>query len=239
MLQIISGRFFGSGPVEEMESDAILYSNLSWMFPIRTTVMELRPADLWHSAGLASYVVRYTNRNERRPNDALVLAAADEAVDQFRLLTSFWFKAFFHPDRTHVELLCRTKSRSSLDSRVPRSFVPRFFSEGLSATATEAEGIRKFVTKVLAMPRQSYRLTVACIAGFFDALETIGTNFELGYSLLVYVLEALGQGARAMLRLGRITNHKSGTGSTRYSPRSIQIMLRRSRQHCSALPNRS
>lgn len=196
MLQIVSGRFFGSGPIEEMESDAILYSNLTWILPIRTKVMELRPADLWHSAGLASYVLRYTNRHERRPGDALVLAAADEAVDQFRLLASFWFKAFFHPDRTHVEILCRSKPRSPLDAGVPRSLVPRFFSEGLAASASEAEGLVTFVAKVLAMPRQKYRLALACVAGFFNALETIGTNFELGYSLLVYVLEALGQGAR-------------------------------------------
>jgi hypothetical protein len=196
MLQILSGRFFGTGPIEEMESDSILYSNLAWSFPICTKVMELRPADLWHSAGLASYVVRYTNRYERRPDDALVLAAADEAVDQFRLLASFWFKAFFHPDRNHVEILCRSKSRNALDAGVPRSFVPRFFTDGLSATATEAEGLVTFVAKVLAIPRPRYRLTIACIAGFFNALETIGTNFDLGYSLLVYVLKALGQGAR-------------------------------------------
>lgn len=171
MLQIISGRFFGSGPVEEMESDAILYSNLSWIFPIRTGVMELRPADTWRAHGLSSYVVRYTNRYQRRPNDVMILAGADDAVDQFRLLTSFWFRAFFHPDRAHVELLCRPKSRTSLDQAVPRLFVPRFFSDGLSGTAKEADGLGPFVAKVLAMPRSRYRLTIACIGGFFLALE--------------------------------------------------------------------
>src|ERR1017187_7257897 len=195
MLQIISGRFFGSGPIEEMESDAILYSNLSWIFPIRTNVMEIRPADFWRSHGLSSYVVRYTNRHERRPSDGMVLAGADEVVDQFRLLTSFWFKAFFHPDHAHVELLCRSKSRSSLDHSVPRLFVPRFFTDGLSATAAEAGGLGQFIAKVLAMPRSRYRLTIACVAGFFNSLEAIGTNFDLAYSMLVYVLEALGQGA--------------------------------------------
>jgi hypothetical protein len=195
MLQIISGRFFGTGHIEEMDSDAILYSNLSWVLPIRTEVMELRPADLWRSHGLSSYVVRYTNRYERRPSDAMVMAGSDEAVDQFRLLTSFWFKAFFHPDHSHIELLCRPKSRSPLDQAVPRLFVPRFFTDGLLATAAEAEGLGKFVAKVLAMPRSRYRLSIACVAGFFSALEAIGTNFDLAYSLLVYVLEALGQKA--------------------------------------------
>jgi hypothetical protein len=158
--------------------------------------MELRPADLWRSTGLASYVVRYTNRHEQRPGDGLVLAAADEAVDQFRLLTSFWFRAFFHPDRTYLEVLCRSKPRSPLDAETPRSLVPRFFTDGLHASASEVEGLVTFVAKVLAMPRRKYRLALACLAGFFNALETIGTNFDLGYSLLVYVLEALGQGAR-------------------------------------------
>jgi hypothetical protein len=182
-----------------MESDAILYSNLSWIFPIRTGVMELRPADTWRAHGLSSYVVRYTNRYQRRPNDVMILAGADDAVDQFRLLTSFWFRAFFHPDRAHVELLCRPKSRTSLDQAVPRLFVPRFFSDGLSGTAKEADGLGPFVAKVLAMPRSRYRLTIACIGGFFLALEAIGTNFDLAYSLLVYVIEALSQDADGYL----------------------------------------
>lgn len=191
MLQIISGRFFGGGHIEERETDAILYSNLTWTAPIHTGIMELRPADAFCQSSVASYVLRFKNRLERK--GILVLADPSDAVDQFRLIASFWFRAFFHPDRQRVELLCRRGLRNPLDKEVPSRLVPRFFDAELRATATEVEGLRPFVSKILSMPRKSFLPTMACLAGFFDALETISSNFDLAYSILVYVLEALSQ----------------------------------------------
>ena len=211
MLQIISGRFFGEGQIEVMESDAILYSNLSWVGPIKTGVAELRPVE-GPGRAVLSYVVRYHNRYEKRPGDRMLLANADEAIDQFRLLCSFWFRAFFHPDRNHVELLCRAGPRNAQDNTIPRSFVPRFFDPGVLAAYTEATGFVQFVAKVLAMPRQKYKLVTACLTTFFDALEAIGTNFDLAYSMMVYLLEAMCQSERWLhSNLGRLRVGGQGT----------------------------
>ncbi len=154
MLQIISGGFFGEGRIEQRECDAVLYSNLGWFAPIKTAVAELRPVDHGRHA-VSSFVLRYTNRHQPLPvpNPVLLLANADEAVDQFRVLASFWFRAFFHPDRRHVELLCRAGPRNTLDGTVPRSFVPHFFEPGRKATPDEIAGFVQFIAKVLAMPR--------------------------------------------------------------------------------------
>ena len=191
MLQIISGRVFAGNDVEERESDAILYSNLSWIAPISTDVMELRPADGFLSASVSSYVVRYVNRMER--GGALVLADANEAVDQFRWLASFWFRAYFHPDQRQVEHLCRQAPRTVADRTLPHRFVPRFFEPTLRATASEAVGFREFVRKAISMPRLRYRQIMVCLGTFFDSLEVIGANFDLAYSMMVYVLEALSK----------------------------------------------
>ena len=193
MLQIISGRFFSGGKVNESESDDILYSNYPWPVPIKTSVAELRPTDTFGSR-VSSYVLRYTNRYEPEPpKDRRVLASADEAVEQFRLLASFYFQSFFHVERSYVESLCRTGSSHSLDTTVPSVFVPKFFDLAKRGENTEAVGFVQFVDKALAMPRQQYRLLISCLAGFFDALEAIGRNFDLGYSIMVYVLEALSK----------------------------------------------
>lgn len=192
MLQIISGRFFGNGTVEEQDTDAVLYSNLSWIAPISTAVMELRPAGGFRQSAVSSYVLRYKNRLER-DDGPLVLADSNDAVDQFRLVASFWFKAFFHTDHQKVELLCRQAPRNPLDRTVPSTFIPRFFDAGLRATAAEVEGFPPFMSKVLKIPRRSYVRTTACFGAFFDALEAIGSNYDLAYSMLVYVLEALCQ----------------------------------------------
>lgn len=193
MLQIISGRFFCVGKVNERESDAILYSNYSWLVPIKTSVAELRPVDTYGSR-VSSYVLRYTNRYEpASPNDPRVLATGDEAVEQFRLLASFYFQSFFHIDRTYVESLCRTGSSHSLDTIVPSVFVPKFFDLAKRGANAEAVSFVQFVARVLAMPRKQYRLFISCLAGFFEALEAIGKNFDLAYSIMVYVLEALSR----------------------------------------------
>ena len=197
MLQIISGRFFSGGKVNERESDAVLYSNYSWIAPIKTSVAELRPVDTYGSR-VASYVLRYTIRYEPTPTTGteqavLVLPSAEEAVEQFRLLASFYFHSFFHVDRTYVETLCRTQASHSFDTIVPRVFVPRFFDLAKRGTQLEAVAFVQFVEKVLAMPRKQYRLLISCLAGFFEALEAIGKNFDLAYSIMVYMLEALSK----------------------------------------------
>ena len=192
MLQIITGRFFGDGKVNEREFDGVLYSNYSWTCPITTGVAELRPSDS-RGTRISSYVVRYKVRYEQRPGDILVLPTGDQAADQFRLLCAFWFQAFLHSDRYHVEMLCRTEPRHSADSGVPSRFVNRFFDAPIRGDWQEVAGFSGFIDKVLAMPRKSYRLFMSCLGVFFDALEAIDSNQNLAYSMFVYLLEALTQ----------------------------------------------
>src|SRR5205823_3072770 len=111
----------------------------------------------------------YINRMEG--GGALVLADANEAVEQFRWLTSFWFKAYFHPDQRHVAHLCRQAPSTVADRTVPHRFVPRFFDLPLNATASEVEGFGEFVRKTISMPRRRYRQVMACLGAFFNALE--------------------------------------------------------------------
>ena len=71
MLQIITGRFFGDGKVNERELDSILYSNISWGLTLSTCVGELRPVDTYTSQ-VAAYTYRYTSRYEPFEGERLV-----------------------------------------------------------------------------------------------------------------------------------------------------------------------
>jgi hypothetical protein len=190
MLQIITGRFFGSGKVNEQEFEDILYSNYSWIAPIKTDVMELRPVDT-HNKRVSSYVVRYTSRYEQTKGDILIMPLSYEPVEQFRLFASLYFRAFFHVDRRYVESLCRTEPVHVADTNVPKNFVPKFFDLQRTGTNDETVGFAPFMKRVLGISRKNYRLLVSCVAGFFEALEAIGQNFDLAYSIMVYTLEAL------------------------------------------------
>ncbi len=191
MLQIITGRFFSNGKVNEKDLDAVLYSNFSWIQPIGTTVAELRPADAI-GPRISPFVLHYTVRYEQFPGDILVMPSGGEAVEQFRLLASLWFQAFFHSDRYHVEILCRQERRNATEGGVPANFVDTFFGPR-HGKASEVDAFAPFIDKVLAMPRKSFRLVVSCLGAFFDALESIDTNRDLAYSMFVYALEALAQ----------------------------------------------
>ena len=79
MLQIISGKFFSDGPVNECDEDSILFANYSWIGQIKTNVAELRPVDTYGSR-VAAYVVRYVNRYEplRRKGTTMASTTAGE-----------------------------------------------------------------------------------------------------------------------------------------------------------------
>jgi len=64
MLQIISGKFFESDDRFIHERKGILYSNYSWVQPVKTCVATLEPVDT-HGA-VCSYVVSYLNQIEKK-----------------------------------------------------------------------------------------------------------------------------------------------------------------------------
>ena len=199
MLQIISGKFFTRDELNEQECDSVLYSNYSWIGPVLTSNMQLRPIAAYASR-VAAYAVRYTSRYEaeveegdKKRQAVLVHPHHVPAVHQFRLLCCFFFQAFFHEDPQYVESLCRRNPRHSEDATVPSQFVPRFFDLDLSGTNEEATQFPAFVDMVLGMPRTKYKLFISCLKTFVDALESIETNFDLAYSIFVYLLETLSK----------------------------------------------
>lgn len=193
MLQIVSGRFFGDGEIKTENFDAVLYSNFSWILPIVTADGVLRPANT--RGRISSLVLRYTIRYERRPNDTLVCPNGNQIVEQLSLLAGLWFQAIFHPDRNHVELLCRPETRHESDHGAPSQFIDKFFGAPLRGDMQQIEGFQSFVEKVIAMPRVTFRLFMSCLRVFFNAMEAIDTNKDLAYSMFVYVLEGLTQGS--------------------------------------------
>ena len=199
MLQIISGKFFpGTGTLNERECHAILFSNFNFIGRIETPVATLIPASPFSQGAITSYVLKYTHRWESQPGGVLVLPNDADVPAQFRLLASFWFKSFFYPDKGYVELLCRTGPRDAQDHTVPRFLVPNYFDTNpLPSRAGEVQGFSAFVQRVMGLRREQYRLFMSCLTTFFDALEALGANFDLAYSMYVYLLEALSKAGKS------------------------------------------
>ncbi len=194
MLQILTGRFFeGKRKPEERETDAVLYSNFSFIREINTPVGVLNPAS-YGTREATSYVFRYVNKYERASEkDPMVLAHSDEAVDQFRALSTLWFRALFHPDRAFVEAMTRPYPRGFGGGIVPARYVDRYFTASVESTHEERAGFSTFLTNVLSLPREKYLRVITCVRAFCDSLEALGINYDVAYSLLIYMLEALSK----------------------------------------------
>lgn len=194
MLQILTGRFFeGKRKLEEQETEAVLYSNFWFIREINTPVGVLNPAQ-YGTREATAFVFRYVNKYERSSDrDPMVLAHSDEAVDQFRALCTLWFRALFHPDRAFVEAMTRPNPRGFGGGIVPARYVDRYFNASVGSTHEEREGFSTFLNSVLSLPREKYLRVITCVRAFCDSLEALGINYDVAYSPLIYMLEALGK----------------------------------------------
>lgn len=194
MLQIISGKFFKGEDRHRFDAFGILYSNVACWRPIVTSVATLHPVDPHGSA--TRYVITYTNQIERESDLAggisLARTGDAEIVEQFRLLLILGLRGFFATERRDVEHACRTRPAYASD-HVPSRMMDRFFDARVDADAEDMARCETLIGDVLGLPRKSYLAVMSYVANFVDALQAADTNIDLGYSMLMYGIEALSQ----------------------------------------------
>ena len=196
MLQVATGRFFvepsDDRPVREAEFDDVAYSNVSFMNPVGRPGMWLRPGRR-PRGGVSQYAVRLTGRYQPHgPGDIIAQPFPLEAFEQFHLLAGVWFDAIFHNRRGVVERLCLTGQGGRQSST---SLLGNMIATDRMVPADRLNRFADFLDAAMALPRADYRRLTDCLRGYRDAVEGVVTNISLAYSTLVYVLEALSQGA--------------------------------------------
>lgn len=193
MLQIISGKFYGDVDTYKSEGKAILYSNYHWHGLIETKIVNMEPIDTRGS--VKAFLISYINRLSKGKDGEsfLVRIGDDEIVRQFQLLCSFGLEAYFHPDRTTVELNTRSSAKNMGDQYVPSLFLPRYFESEINGKNEEIEYFSRFMDQVIGLGREDYKNVISSLSNFFDALEVVNQNLDLAYTMLVYSLEALSK----------------------------------------------
>jgi len=193
MLQIISGKFFTKRAMYRHEGKGILFSNYKWYSPIETSVATLDMTDVIGS--VSPCVVSYLNQIEKesKTGAGVLIRTGDwEILEQFRLVSMIGLRALFHSRRDVVTALCRSTPLSMSDS-TPGSLVPRYFQPSIQGTQEEVAYFRKLVKHLIGLPRETYLGVLAAMKGMANALEVVGENIDLAYSLLVFCLESLCQ----------------------------------------------
>ena len=91
--------------------------------------------------------------------------------------------------RLHVEI----KKFALLITVFHHNLFQEFFSRQIKGTLEETEIFSQFIDSVIGLKRDNYDSLITSLRSYVDAIEIIGTNIDLAYSLLVYSMEALAQ----------------------------------------------
>lgn len=187
MLQIISGKFYDKDAItSEYKRQHPIYSNYSWVQPIKTCVADLVPSDY-----MGTYIINYV---ERMPKVGCMIATSgDDIIRQFKLFCVFGLGAYFDFEKENVELFCRAKPKHSGDTNIPSRYISRYFDSNINGTYSEVNEFCEFMYKVIGIPRRKYNTLISCIESYLHALQFINYNIDLAYSMFVYCLEALSQ----------------------------------------------
>ncbi|RTL12124.1 MAG: hypothetical protein EKK54_05575 [Neisseriaceae bacterium] len=187
MLQIISGKFFSSNDLEINHGKGVLFSNVSWVSKIETVVGDLEP--IITQDRVATYVFNYVNRIER--DGFLVRVGDSEILEQFKIICSFGFNAYFSRTREHVLSICNQNKSAESNGVLPAEILPQIVKFNRTLTLAETEFLTKFVDEIIGLERNSYQKIISSIRTVQDSIEVLNYNFEMAYSLLVYCLESL------------------------------------------------
>lgn len=173
------------------EGKGILFSNCKWISPIETNIGILEPVD--YSGDITGFIFQYKNQIEK--DGPLVRCGDDEVLEQFKVICSFGLKSYFSEHRSQVLKIC-----SPVKSKKPQGSPAKQFIENKVELGKflNTEGIQDFIeitNKIISVDRKSFKKIISALRSISDSIETIEYNIDLAYSMLVYCLESLSQGA--------------------------------------------
>lgn len=189
MLQIISGKFFGTGEIIHNECNGILYSNASFhaMQPIEYGNIKINTVD-WNP-GYPCYVFSYDNCIERTPKTSILVKIGDNVViEQLKYILSFSMDAIFDESELKVEDLCR---QGSISENNISSYVDKTFEKQRNLNEEDWEKSIEFYKKMLNLSRDEYKVVMKCLAAYHASFSVFSRDISLAYSILVYALETL------------------------------------------------
>lgn len=190
MLQISTGKFFEEEKMVRHNDKFVFYSNISLPTEIELSSPLIKVEEV-ESGSVSCYVVSYQLITEVDP--LIIKCGWQDFIAQFILAWSFYFDCIAKTQKELVQKICREKKISSYDQAAASEISPKTVELGRRITLEEIESFKKFFDSLMKVNRACYKSTIAALKIIDDAKETLATNFDLGYSTLVYALESLSQ----------------------------------------------
>jgi hypothetical protein len=194
MLQIVTGMYFRSGVrLNSRVHRAVLYTNRGFL---RSDEIELPVGKLLPSTGfprVSTVTVSVTEQLEAElpdgRDDILIATSGTELIDDLAYVLSFALNAVFSRDH---DLVHRLVPASPADRRSAVSSQLRItFDQLLIVTDAEIEGVRGFMTRLLALRRPEFEATMKAIRRIVRAWQKVADDPTIAYTDIVAALESL------------------------------------------------
>lgn len=192
MLQIISGKFFEKDKKinSKVEFD-VLYSNFYSPVSIKTKYFKLHPISSYPQK-INQYVIEFENKYQPRDDeDILVLASKDPIIHQIKYLLTFYYNCFFHKEKNVVINFTSNNTNPNIKENISRIHLPHIFDFKETEKAVDIDGFVDFIETIISLNRLSYKLIMKYLSAYYYSIESFETNYEISYTTLIYILEAL------------------------------------------------
>lgn len=195
MFQISAGVFFEESEIEKHEGTFVFYSNVDVFFPIENETPSFKVKKVSHD-GVNCYVVDYillTEKPERIEAGTVIRAGDQDYIQQFILLWEFYFDCVARLEKESVKKICAQANFNKHYSKIAFEVAPYLVEINRNISNEAIGGFKGFVNDVVSIERTAFKSVIAALKIISDSKESLSTNFDLTYSMLVYALESLSQ----------------------------------------------
>ncbi len=197
MLQIASGKFFGTERCYETPHRGIFYTNyrISEGDPIQTTVGIMASSGDATSPATLTYEI--TEKIEwREPEPGVVTSTGGaELIDDYAAVIAFALNILCTPNPEHARRLTAGGAAGLRRSNDPSKYLRRVFDTEVPGRPEDATLVTAFVKALLGLKRESYTGAIRAIRRYVTATHRIADDTSLAYALFVMSIEALAQTA--------------------------------------------
>jgi hypothetical protein len=197
MFQIFSGKFFRSPRTYDTVHSGIYYTNyrLPEEASIETQIGRLRQSAGVMGIGTLAYELTEKIEWQETQSGVMTSTGGYELKEEFADVISFALNIICTTDQDLCRWLILPKAGAFDALSASTKFLPRVFNAVVAAEPGDAEKVASLTRQLIGLPRKTYETAIKAIRQYVAALQSVGSDATLAYSLLITSVESLSQAA--------------------------------------------
>lgn len=196
MFQISTAKFFDKDKITRHDGQFVFFSNVKCYLPIALKLPDMKINLIDYSGGVSCYLVEYkllTETPDKIEPGVVIRAGDQDYIQQFILLWEFYFKCVARKEKEDVKSICTQINYAKHYGMIALEVAPHIVALDRHIEHGDVEGFVVFINDVVEVDRKAFKSIIASLKIISDSKESLSTNFDLTYSMLVYALESLSQ----------------------------------------------